>query len=100
MLFLYVLEFAQLVPTGAFVFGVSRIGQARLAEDAEALDAHRAGNLDRTRDALIAVTAEYERCPIVTNVKRMAARARARGLTVLSSLELFAEIGFAADSAT
>jgi len=84
---MFAMELTHLVPTGAFVVGVSRLGWARLADDAEALEEQRAGNVDRTRDALVAVTAQYERCSPITNDKRMASRAKSRVLTVVTSIE-------------
>ncbi|WP_338091276.1 PIN domain-containing protein [Planosporangium flavigriseum] len=54
--------------------------------------------MDHSRDALIAATAQFEGCALVTNDKRLAGRARARGVPVLSSAELFARIGFASPS--
>jgi rRNA-processing protein FCF1 len=92
----------RLVPTGAFVLDVSRLNFARLNDDVEAVEALRSGNVDHSRDALIAATAQFEDCALVTNDKRLAGRARARGVPVLSSVlssaELFARIGFASPS--
>ncbi|MGP4090103.1 hypothetical protein [Streptomyces sp. KR55] len=54
----------------------------------------RSKNIKHTRDALIASTARFEQCALVTNEHRLAKRSRERGLEVLTSAELFAEIGF------
>jgi rRNA-processing protein FCF1 len=93
-LLLFAMALTRLVPTGAFVLDVSRLDFARLYDDTEVFQALRSGNIEHSRDALIAVTAQYEHCALVTNDKRMAGRARERGLTVLTSADLFAMIGF------
>jgi predicted nucleic acid-binding protein len=62
--------FGRLVPTGAFALDVSRLGFARLTDDVEAVEKLRSHNVAHTRDALIAVTAAYENCALVTNEVR------------------------------
>jgi predicted nucleic acid-binding protein len=91
-LLLALVDFGHLVPTGAFDF--SRLGYARLMDDADVVEALRSRNVDHTRDALIASTAVFEKCALVTNEKRLTARARDRGIEVLSSLDLLHELGF------
>jgi hypothetical protein len=98
-LLLVLVDLGRLVPTGAFALDVSRLGFARLYDDVDVIEALRSGNVDHTRDALIAVTAIYEASALVTNEKRLTARARDRGIEVLSSRELLAELGFTADGA-
>lgn len=78
-----VASLARLVPTGAFVVGYSRVDFARLAEDPEAVEAFRLGNLKHTEDALLAATAEVEGAVLVTADRRLRARCEARGVPVL-----------------
>jgi predicted nucleic acid-binding protein len=80
------------VATGAFVVGFSRLNMARLGDDAKAFDAYRNGNLRHTRDALVAVTAEFECAAVVTYDNGMKSRAEARGLTVYAWPSLLAAI--------
>ncbi len=94
-LLLAVVDLGQLVPTGACVADVSRVNFARVIEDVDAVDALRSGNIDHTRDALIAATAIFEKCALVTNDKRLAARARERGIEVITTRNLLADYGFA-----
>jgi hypothetical protein len=94
-LLLAVIGLGRLVPTGAFVLNVSRLGLARLSDDVEAVEGLRSNNVAHTRDALIAVTAAYENCVLVTNeVRRLPARAREQGIEVITSAELLAWVGF------
>ncbi|WP_110882009.1 PIN domain-containing protein [Mycolicibacterium vulneris] len=83
-----------LVPTGARVLDFSRLNWARFGDDREALEEFRSGNIDHTRDALIAATAQYEQCELVTNERRLTNRARARGLTVITTEKLLKDLGF------
>jgi predicted nucleic acid-binding protein len=94
-LLLAMVDLGQLVPTGACVADVSRLNFARLMEDVDAVEALRSGNIDHTRDALIAATAIFEKCALVTNDKRLAGRARERGIEVLTTSKLLADYGFA-----
>lgn len=93
-LLLILIDLGRIVPTGAFVLDYSRLNFARLNDDAEAFEAFRSGNIDHTRDALIAATAQFEQCAMVTFDKRLTARARDRGVEVLTPTELLREIGF------
>jgi rRNA-processing protein FCF1 len=93
-LLLAAVSLGQLVPTGAFVLDFSRLNFARLNEDREAFEAFRSGNIDHTRDALLAATAQFEQCTLITNDSRLAGRARDRGVPVLTSAELLARVGF------
>lgn len=93
-LLLAMVDLGQLVPTGACVADVSRLNFARLMEDVDAVEALRSGNIDHTRDALIAATAIFEKCALVTNDKRLAGQAR-RGIEVLTTSKLLADYGFA-----
>jgi rRNA-processing protein FCF1 len=51
----------------------------------------RSGNVRHSRDALIAHTAMNEGCALITNERRLAARAREQGVEVLRTAELLAE---------
>ncbi|MGW1801658.1 PIN domain-containing protein [Streptomyces sp. NPDC001984] len=93
-LLLILCDLGKLVPTGAAVFDYSRLNFCRFHDDEEATEALRSGNIDHTRDALIAVTAEVEGCALVTNERRLTNRARDRGIEVLTTRELLAELGF------
>ncbi|WP_432015611.1 hypothetical protein [Streptomyces cucumeris] len=93
-LLLILCDLGKLVPTGAAVLDYSRLNFCRLHDDEEATEALRSGNIDHTRDALIAVTAEVEDCTLVTNERRLTNRARDRGIEVLTTQELLAELGF------
>jgi hypothetical protein len=85
----------RMVPTGFIAWDVSRWGQARWATAApQVIESLRSGNIDHTRDALIAETAAVEGCALVTNERRLTGRARERGVEVLTTLDLLAEIGF------
>jgi len=91
----------RLVPTGTAAVDFSRVNFCRLGaeEDEDVMEALRSGNIDHTRDALIAATAIFEGCALVTNERRLTNRSRERGIEVLSSNELFAELGFTLDAA-
>jgi predicted nucleic acid-binding protein len=93
LLLLVLIDLGHLIPTGAAVVGFSRLDFCRLNDDTEALDAFRSGNIDHTRDALIAATAQFEQCALVTNDKRLTGRARERGVEVLTVFDLLSELG-------
>lgn len=92
-LLLVLFALGHLVATGAAVVGFSRLDFCRLNDDTEALEAFRSGNIDHTRDALIASTAQFEQCALVTNDKRLTRRARERGVEVITVIDLLAELG-------
>jgi hypothetical protein len=96
-LLLLLVSLGQLVPTGDAVLDYSRLSFCRFSDeqDEEIFEATRSGNIKHTRDALIASTARFERCALVTNEHRLAKRSRERGIEVLTSAELLAEFGFA-----
>jgi len=91
-LLLTAISLARLVPTGAMVLDYSRWDWARLADDEEAVEAFRQGNLRHTRDALLAATAVYERCALVTADRTLTFRARARGVEVMTPDDLAARL--------
>jgi hypothetical protein len=84
----------QLVPTGATALDFSRLNFCRFGDDEDVFEAMRSGSIAHTRDALIASTALFEKCALVTNEHRLAKRSRERGVEVLTSSDLFAEFGF------
>jgi hypothetical protein len=94
LLLLLLVDLGHLIPTGAFVLGFSRLSFARLTSDGEAVEAFRSGNIDHTRDALVAATAQFERCALVTSDQRLTNRARERGVEVITPDDLLAELGF------
>ncbi|MGW4501474.1 hypothetical protein ACWENR_23015 [Micromonospora sp. NPDC004336] len=86
---------AEVVPTGAFIFDVSRFDQARLGGDTEAVERLLGGNpAKNSRDALIAVTSLVDGCALVTSDKRLRREASALGVEVLHARELLAELGY------
>lgn len=94
-LLLLLIDLGHLIPTaGGFVLGLSRLGHARFGDDDEAFDAFRSRNVDHTRDALIAATAQYEQCALVSNDRRLTNRARERGVDAMTPGELLKELGF------
>ncbi|MET9414711.1 hypothetical protein ABZY03_11090 [Streptomyces klenkii] len=93
-LLLLLCDLGTLVPTGAAALDYSRLDFCRFHDDVEVTEALRSGSIDHTRDALIAVTADFERCALVTNENRLTNRSRDRGIEVLTTRDLLAEIGF------
>jgi len=66
-----------------------------MAADDDTFEPLRSGNIKHSRDALIAYTALNEGCALITNEKRLAARAKDQGVEVLTTTELLAGLGFA-----
>ncbi|WP_309029320.1 PIN domain-containing protein [Streptomyces alfalfae] len=95
LLVLLMADLGRLVPTGTAAADFSRLNFCRVGSDADSdlLEALRSGNINHTRDALIAATARYERAALVTNERRLAARSREWGIEVLTTQELLAEFG-------
>jgi hypothetical protein len=98
-LLLVLVNLAKPAPSYGFVLGESRLDHAALTDDAGAadLEALASGHLDNEnnrRDALVANTAKINGWAVVTREKRLRNRARALGVEVLSSEDLFREIGF------
>lgn len=83
------------IPTSGAVANVSRANFCRaMASDDDTFEPLRSGNIKHSRDALIAHTALKEGCVLITNEKRLAARARELNVEVLTTAELLAEFGF------
>jgi predicted nucleic acid-binding protein len=93
-LLLVLVDIGRLVPTGAAALDYSRLNFARLCDDVQVVEALRSGNTDHTRDALIAATAVFEGCALITNERRLTARARERSIEVLTTYDLLGELGF------
>lgn len=70
-----------------------------MADDDISFEMLRSSNIDHSRDALIAHTALVEECALVTNEKRLAARARDLGVEVLTTLDLLVVLGYVPKSA-
>jgi predicted nucleic acid-binding protein len=73
----------------------SRVSFCRVSDESDDFELMRSKSIRHTRDALIASTARFERCTLVTNEHRLAKRSRERGIDVVTSAELLAEFGFA-----
>jgi hypothetical protein len=87
-----------LVPTGAFIVNLSRVGQARVTDECgtAAVEALRSNAARHSIDALVAITAQFEGCALLTEEKkRLPRRARDEGIEVLDCQQLFTEIRFA-----
>jgi hypothetical protein len=85
------------IPTSGAVANFSRANFCRvMAADDDTFEPLRSGNIRHSRDALIAHTALKEGCALITNEKRLTARARGQDVEVLTTAELLAELGFVA----
>jgi hypothetical protein len=94
-LLIFLVALGRLVPTGVFILGASRLDFGRLSDDTESVRvlSSRSGEA-HMRDALIGATAFVDSCALVTHDRRLTARARERGVEVLTSSDLLAEFGF------
>ncbi|WP_405626150.1 hypothetical protein OG933_07765 [Streptomyces sp. NBC_00016] len=93
-LLLLLVALGNLVPTGATAVDYSRINFCRVSDESDDFELMRSKSIKHTQDALIASTARFEQCALVTNEHRLAKRSRERGIEVLTSAELLAEFGF------
>ncbi len=95
---LHLLSYARMVRSGIFVVGYSRLDMARLGDalSFEDLRAHDngLGKKNNTRDAIIAATAMYEGCPVVSNDERLRARANRNGVEAITPGEALTRMGF------
>jgi rRNA-processing protein FCF1 len=83
------------IPTSGAVLDVSRLNFCRvMADDDDTFEPLRSRNIKHSRDALIAHTALNEGCALITNEKRLTARAKELSVEVLTTAELLAEFGF------
>ena len=87
-----VAELSNATPTGAFILGHSRLGQARLNNDKHTVHVLRSHSVKHSPDALIAITAKVDRCALITNDRRLTNRARECGIEVLTPSELLADL--------
>jgi hypothetical protein len=98
---LVLIGLGNLVPASGFLFNEFRFDQTAFSDEAgaAALDALASGNPNNEnhrRDALAAETAHVNGWALLTNEKRrLRNRAAELGIEVLTTDELFAEIGFA-----
>lgn len=94
LLLVNLVSLGRIVPTGAAVMDFSRLDYCRFTDEDDfgALEAFRSGNIKHTRDALIASTARYEKCALVTFDERLTKRAREHGLEVLTPEQLLDEV--------
>jgi predicted nucleic acid-binding protein len=80
------------IATSVMVLDYSRLDFCRLiADDDTASEPLRSGNIKHSRDALIAHTALHEGFTLITNEKRLTARAREQCVEVLTTVELLTE---------
>ena len=93
-LLILLISLGRLVSTGAFIVGHSRLNFGRINDDTKSVAALRSGGTRHSRDALIGSTALVDGCALVTYDDRLAARARDRGVKVMTTAELLAEYGF------
>lgn len=86
------------VLAAGYIMGTSRLGEGRLCSEdrAAAIRAMQVEGNGNNRDALVAITAQYEGCALLTDEHKLRGRAERQGIEVLNSEELLAEIGFAA----
>jgi len=95
---LLVLLFAlgRMIDTSGAIVDFSRVNFCRVMDDDdESIDILRSASVRHSRDALIAHTALMEGCALITNEKRLTARARDKDVEVLTTTELLAEFGLA-----
>jgi hypothetical protein len=93
-LLIFLIDLGRLVSTGTFILGTSRLNFGRLNDDSESVRALIGHGQTHLRDALIGATALADGCALVTYDSRLTARARERGVEVLTTDELLAELGF------
>ncbi|WP_028187559.1 hypothetical protein [Salinispora pacifica] len=74
-LLLVMVALGRLVSTGAAAADYFRVSWCRVVDDADVFEAVQSGNIDHTGDALLAATAVFERCPLVTDDRRFRNRA-------------------------
>jgi hypothetical protein len=79
------------------IVGTSRFGEGRLCSEAQAaaIRAMQVKSNRHNRDALVAITAQYEGCAVLTEDVPLRRRARRQGIEALNCEELLTEIGYA-----
>jgi predicted nucleic acid-binding protein len=98
-LLLVLTDLGNRISTYGFLFNESRLDQAGFTDEAGTADLEglASGHLDHPqnrRDALLANTAKINGWAILTNDKRLTKRAKERDVEVLTTDDLFGEIGF------
>lgn len=93
-LLIFLIDLGRMVPTGAFIVGASRLDFGRSCDDTESLGVLIGQGVKHLRDALIGATALIDDCALVTHDSRLSARARERGVEVLTTHQLLSEFGF------
>ena len=93
-LLIFLIDLGRLVPTGAFIVGASRLDFGRPCDDDESVRLLMGQGVTHVRDALIGATALVDGCALVTHDSRLTGRARERGVEVLTTDDLLAELGF------
>jgi hypothetical protein len=86
----------RLVPSGAAILGISKVGFCRISD--ESVEILQSGNPKHAHDLLIGATAHMDDCALITHDERLAARARELGVEVLTTRELLTEFGFQDDN--
>jgi hypothetical protein len=79
------------------IVGTSRFGEGRLCSEAQAavIGAMQVRSNRHNRDALVAITAQYEGCAVLTEDMPLRRRARRQGIEALNCEELLTQIGYA-----
>jgi predicted nucleic acid-binding protein len=91
-------DLTRMVTTGAFIFDISQLDQARLSGSAAPVQALQAGNpAKNSKDALIGATAFHEQCALITSDQKLRREAKALGIEVLHARELLTELGYTGD---
>ncbi len=87
-------DLTRLVATGAVIFDISQLDQARLSAAApvQALQAGKPAK--NSKDALIGATGLYEQCALITSDRVLRREATALGIEVLHGRELLTELGY------
>lgn len=99
-LLVFLIDLGDMIHTAGMCLDFSRLNFCRwMANGDIAFEMLRSSNIAHSRDALIAHTALVEECALVTNEKRLAARARDLGVEILTTLDLLAVFGSAPKSA-
>jgi rRNA-processing protein FCF1 len=91
-------DLTRMVTTGALIFDISQLDQARLSGSAAPVQALQAGNPEKnSKDALIGATAFHEQCALITSDQKLRREAKALGIEVLHARELLTELGYIGD---
>jgi predicted nucleic acid-binding protein len=98
-LLVFLIDLGHMILTAGACLDFSRLDFCRVMADGDvSFEMLRSYSVDHSRDALIAHTALVEECALVTNDRRLAARARDLGTEVFTTVDLLAVLGFAPNS--